>query len=168
MSNSYEPVDKTPQISKESLLRDKLNNGALLRVDDRETQELKRLCIYWWCLQLIDVKFGIVTQASGSAYLEYGNTKVIASVHGPRASLWRTDFSETATVKCDFKYAPFSTPAIRGKGQQQDEKELSQLIEGAIKPMICIEKYPKSNIEIYIYILESDGCIIMIIFIIYY
>lgn len=46
MSNSYEPVDKTPQISKESLLRDKLNNGTLLRVDDRETQELRRLCIY--------------------------------------------------------------------------------------------------------------------------
>lgn len=87
-------------------------------------------------------------------------------MHGPRASLWRTDFSETATVKCDFKYAPFSTPTIRAKGQQQDEKELSQLIEGAIKPMICIEKYPKSNIEIYIYVLESDGCIYIFIIII--
>lgn len=46
MSNSYEPVDKTPQISKDCLLTDKLNNGTLLRIDDRETQELRRLCIF--------------------------------------------------------------------------------------------------------------------------
>lgn len=61
-------------------------------------------------------------------------------------------------VKCDLKYAPFSTPSIRERGQQQDEKELSHLIEGAIKPMICVDKYPKCNIEIYINIIEADGC----------
>lgn len=57
---------------------------------------------------MVGIKTGIVADASGSAFVEYQNTKVIATVHGPRASLWKTDFKEEAQIKVDIKYTPFA------------------------------------------------------------
>lgn len=43
MSNTYEPIDKTPQISIDKLLINE--NNKILRNDNRELQELRKLCI---------------------------------------------------------------------------------------------------------------------------
>ena len=71
----------------------------------------------------------IFSEADGSAYFEQGNTKVIASVHGPHevclplvnASNYQilnyfmqiVDKSkaghEHAVIRCEFAFAPFST-----------------------------------------------------------
>lgn len=44
-----------------------------LRLDGRRPNELRR----------IRCKLGVFTQPDGSAYLEQGNTKVLAAVYGP-------------------------------------------------------------------------------------
>jgi hypothetical protein len=44
-----------------------------LRVDGRRANELRK----------ISAKLGVLGQADGSAYLEMGNTKVLAAVYGP-------------------------------------------------------------------------------------
>ena len=44
-----------------------------LRVDGRRKSELRR----------IQCKLGNIQQADGSAFLEHGNTKVLATVYGP-------------------------------------------------------------------------------------
>lgn len=44
-----------------------------LRLDGRRPHELRR----------IECSLGLLTQADGSAYLEQGNTKVLATVYGP-------------------------------------------------------------------------------------
>ena len=44
-----------------------------LRLDGRRPHELRR----------IECSMGLLTQADGSAYLEQGNTKVLATVYGP-------------------------------------------------------------------------------------
>lgn len=44
-----------------------------LRLDGRRPNELRR----------IHCKLGVFTQPDGSAYLEQGNTKVLAAVYGP-------------------------------------------------------------------------------------
>ena len=44
-----------------------------LRLDGRRPNELRR----------IQCKLGVFTQPDGSAYLEQGNTKVLAAVYGP-------------------------------------------------------------------------------------
>ena len=46
---------------------------AGLRVDGRRPPELRRL----------QCKLGVFQQADGSAFLEQGNTKVLAAVYGP-------------------------------------------------------------------------------------
>ena len=43
------------------------------RVDGRRADELRRL----------QCRLGVFTQADGSAYVEQGNTKVLAAVYGP-------------------------------------------------------------------------------------
>lgn len=44
-----------------------------LRLDGRRSAELRR----------IQCKLGVFSQPDGSAYLEQGNTKVLAAVYGP-------------------------------------------------------------------------------------
>lgn len=44
-----------------------------LRLDGRRSQELRR----------IQCKLGVFSQPDGSAYIEQGNTKVLAAVYGP-------------------------------------------------------------------------------------
>lgn len=44
-----------------------------LRLDGRRPDEIRKLCS----------KLGVFSQADGSAYLEQGNTKVLAAVYGP-------------------------------------------------------------------------------------
>lgn len=51
---------------------DLLTNQGL-RLDGRRPNELRR----------IRCKLGVFTQPDGSAYLEQGNTKVLAAVYGP-------------------------------------------------------------------------------------
>lgn len=43
------------------------------RIDGRRTHELRK----------IQCKLGVFSQADGSAYVEQGNTKVLAAVYGP-------------------------------------------------------------------------------------
>ena len=43
------------------------------RIDGRRPPELRR----------IECKMGVFSQADGSAYIEQGNTKVLAAVYGP-------------------------------------------------------------------------------------
>lgn len=48
-----------------------------LRIDGRRSNELRR----------INVRMGVFGQSDGSAYLEQGNTKVLAAVYGPHQVL---------------------------------------------------------------------------------
>jgi exosome complex component RRP41 len=43
------------------------------RIDGRRPNELRK----------IQCKLGVFSQADGSAYIEHGNTKVLAAVYGP-------------------------------------------------------------------------------------
>ncbi len=43
------------------------------RIDGRRSHELRR----------VQCKLGVFSQADGSAYVEQGNTKVLAAVYGP-------------------------------------------------------------------------------------
>ncbi|KAM3376130.1 hypothetical protein P3S68_014844 [Capsicum galapagoense] len=47
------------------------------------------------------LRTGAVTTAAGSAYAEFGNTKVIVSVFGPRESKKAMMYSDTGRLNCD-------------------------------------------------------------------
>lgn len=54
------------------------------------------------------ISTGVVKNASGSAYAELGNMKIICSVQGPRDSFRSVDNQDKGALYCDFKYAPFA------------------------------------------------------------
>lgn len=58
------------------------------------------------------IKTGVVSQSSGSSYVEFGRTKVIATVQGPRQKT-KMAVSEEGRLTCDMRHCTFS----RGAGQ---------------------------------------------------
>ena len=70
-------------------------------------------CLFLSLMHLyVDIKANITTQANGSALVEQGRTKVVSSVHGPRSGA-RLDFSESAVLQCEFKYARFCSESFQ-------------------------------------------------------
>lgn len=121
-------------------------NKEKKRLDNRGVEDLRPIFL----------KPGLVTQASGSAYIEVGNTKVTCAVYGPR-QLKKAAFSQNGTLNCEFKFSTFSCTKRRGQMRDPEEKEFSQVLVQALSPAVRLELLPKSAIDIYVNVLENDG-----------
>ena len=98
----------------------------------------------------------VTTQANGSAVVELGGTKVLASVHGPRGAA-NLDFSESAVLSCEVKFATFASPTRRDHMQDDEERKLSLTLQAALAPAVRLAKYPKSSIEISVLVIQAAG-----------
>uniref|UniRef100_A0A1A9UV02 RNase_PH domain-containing protein n=1 Tax=Glossina austeni TaxID=7395 RepID=A0A1A9UV02_GLOAU len=119
-----------------------------LRLDGRRPNELRH----------IKCKLGVFEQHDGSAYLEQGNTKVLAAVYGPhQAHSKRVDFNEVV-INCQYSMATFST-AERKKRPRGDRKsqEITLYLRQSLKAAIRTELYPRSQIDVYVEVLQADG-----------
>ena len=120
-----------------------------LRQDGRKSKELRN----------IKCRMGVFGQADGSAYLEQGNTKVLAAVYGPHEPRQRSG-AETSEVKvnCQYSMAVFST-SERKKRPRGDRKsqEMSQHLRQTFEAAIKTELYPRSQIDIFVEVLQADG-----------
>ncbi|GAY38392.1 hypothetical protein CUMW_036340 [Citrus unshiu] len=99
---------------------------------------------------------GAVNSASGSAYAEFGNTKVIVSVFGPRESKKAMMYSNIGRLNCNVSYTTFATP-IRGQGS--DHKDFSSMLHKALEGAIILETFPKTTVDVFALVLESGGSI---------
>lgn len=104
----------------------------------------------------------LVGKANGSAYFEKGALKILVSVQGPRPALKPsgsgsgTGYSPSASVSVDFKYAPFACAAERhGYVKTSRERVLGAWLATSITPSILVSRYPKSEIAIYVMVLEE-------------
>ena len=82
---------------------------------------------------------------------------MICSVYGPKEATSKSVYSENGRIVSDFKYAPFSLPKWKEQRQSNDERDISRLIEQALSSSVILEKFPKSVMDVYINVLESDG-----------
>ncbi|KAH9660688.1 exosome complex component RRP41-like [Citrus sinensis] len=99
---------------------------------------------------------GAVNSASGSAYAEFGNTKVIVSVFGPRESKKAMMYSNIGRLNCNVSYTTFATP-VRGQGS--DHKDFSSMLHKALEGAIILETFPKTTVDVFALVLESGGSI---------
>ncbi|XP_031123293.1 exosome complex component RRP41-like [Ipomoea triloba] len=97
---------------------------------------------------------GAVKAASGSAYAEFGNTKVIVSVFGPRESKKAMMYSDTGRLNCNVTYTTFATPV---RGQMSENKELSSMLHKALEGAIILDSFPKTTVDVFALVLESGG-----------
>ena len=112
-------------------------------------------------LRQMSFDYNIVKQASSSSLFQLNYaTKISCAIYGPRTNVKDlNEFSEKCRVVCDVKYAPFANRGERrGRGGRgADEEEISQLLEQALMASVCLEKYPKCVINVYVIVLENDG-----------
>nr|CAD7200101.1 unnamed protein product [Timema douglasi] len=120
-----------------------------LRLDGRRANELRK----------IRCKLGVFTQPDGSAYLEQGNTKVLAAVYGPHQIRVKSKtMYDKALVNCQYSMATFSTGERkhRPRGDRKSQ-EISMHLRQAMEATIKTELYPRSQIDIFIEVLQADG-----------
>ncbi len=130
-----------------------LNKPELLkggkRLDGRGFDELRPLRI----------EAGVLKNANGSAYLEWGNNKVLAAVYGPREAMPKHVSDPTkGIVKCRYMMAPFSGIDDHGRsGPNRRSTEISKVAREAFENVILLNDYPSGMIEIFMEVLQSDG-----------
>ncbi|KAK6163341.1 hypothetical protein DH2020_000205 [Rehmannia glutinosa] len=100
------------------------------------------------------LRTGAVNSASGSAYAEFGNTKVIVSVFGPRESKKAMMYSDTGRLNCNVSYTTFATPV---RGQAPETKDLSSMLHKALEGAIILKSFPKTTVDVFALVLESGG-----------
>ncbi|XP_021916028.1 exosome complex component RRP41 isoform X2 [Zootermopsis nevadensis] len=111
-----------------------------LRLDGRRANELRQ----------IRCKLGVFSQPDGSAYLEQGNTKI----RGSRTK----SLHDKALVNCQYSMATFSTGERkrRPRGDRKSQ-EMSMHLRQALQAAIRVEVYPRSQIDIFVEVLQADG-----------
>ncbi len=118
------------------------------RVDGRRPDELRP----------IKMEVGVLDKADGSAYLEQGKNKILVAVYGPReAHPKHIAITDRANIRCRYHMAPFSTEERRSPAPSRRDMELSKVIREALEPSILSQLYPRTTLDIFIEILQSDG-----------
>jgi len=119
-----------------------------LRHDGRRPNELRP----------IRMSVGILNKASGSALVEYGETKVLAAVHGPREIPQRhLLLPDRAVIRCRYHMLSFSTHERKSPVPTRREIELSKVIREALEPVVISETFPRTAIDVFIEIINADG-----------
>jgi len=132
-----------------------LQDQGGLRIDGRRPLELRQ----------IRVRLGVFKQADGSAYLEQGHTKILATVYGPhqpRGAAARSTASKSTKgiINCQYSTAVFSfTAGERKKRPRGDRKSQDRCVQlrHAMEAILNLDQFPRSQIDIFIEILQVDG-----------
>ena len=118
------------------------------RVDGREIDELRETTM----------EADVLSEADGSAKVEVGNTKVIASVFGPQDLHPKHLIeSDRAVIKMRYNMAPFSVDDRMSPGPNRRATEIGLVAKRALEPALEMEAFPKTGIDISMEIIESDG-----------
>lgn len=118
------------------------------RLDGRKPLEIREM----------EMKVGVIPNANGSAYVRFGKTIVLAGVYGPRL-LYPKHLQEVdkGILQCRYNMAPFSVEERIKPGPTRREIEISKVIRLAFEPVLFLENYPKTTIDIYVEVIQADG-----------
>jgi len=125
-----------------------LNDGGY-RSDGRRQYELR------------DITIDLSQQgaADGAATITHGLTQVSVSVFGPREAKMRSQtLHDRANINVETNVVPFST-GERRKRARADRRilELASTIKSTFEPVVQANLYPRSQIDIYVHVLQQDG-----------
>jgi exosome complex component RRP41 len=118
------------------------------RVDGRKPDEMRP----------VRIAVGVLKNANGSALVEYGDTKVLAAVYGPREALPKYMTSPTrATLRVRYHMTSFSTSERKSPAPSRREIELSKIIREALEAIVFSSLFPRTGIDVFIEVLQADG-----------
>ncbi len=118
------------------------------RVDGRKMDELRPLSI----------KVGVLPNADGSAYLEWGQNKVYAAVYGPREALPKhTQNPYKANVKVLYRMTTFSVPERKQPRPNRRDMEISKVLSEALETVVFTEQFPNTEIAVFVEVVDSNA-----------
>jgi exosome complex component RRP41 len=118
------------------------------RLDGRDKHELRP----------IKMEVGILKNADGSAYLEWGNNKIFAAVFGPReVHPHHLSKPDRGVLRVFYRMATFSVFERKRPAPGRREKEISMIITDCLEPVLFLELYPGTSFEVFIQVMDADG-----------
>lgn len=123
-------------------------NDEKVRADGRKFDELRP----------IKIEAGILKRADGSAYIEWGNNKILAAVYGPREVHPRhLQDPSKAIVQCRYNMAAFSVGERKRPGPDRRSVEISKVSSEALERVVFTEQFPRTTVDVYIEVLQADA-----------
>jgi exosome complex component RRP41 len=100
-----------------------------IRCDGRKVDETRN----------ISIKAGVLKNANGSAYIEFGDNKILAGVFGPR-DVHPKHMSDTDTgiIRCRYHMSPFSVTERKNPAPSRREIEIGKVIKEALRPAVMM------------------------------
>ncbi len=118
------------------------------RLDGRKPDELRK----------IKMEVGVLDRADGSAYVEWGENKAIATCLGPREVHPRhLERSDRAILRCTYNMAPFSVSDRKRPGPDRRSVEISKVTRWALEPAVLLNLYPRTSIDVFIEVLQAQA-----------
>ena len=112
----------------------------------------------WDQLRPIKLQVGLVKNADGSAYIEWGKNKIMAAVYGPKEVHPKHQvLADRALLRCRYHMAPFSVDERKNPAPSRREIEISKVMREALEPAVVVGDYPRTAIEVWVEVLQSDG-----------
>lgn len=109
-------------------------------------------------LRFVKMEVGVLDNADGSALVEFGRTKVLAAVYGPREPVQKyIVIPDKAVLRVRYHMAPFSTSERKSPAPSRREIELSKVIREALEPVVLTDQFPRTAIDVFIEVLQADG-----------
>ena len=119
------------------------------RVDGRKFDETRK----------IEAKVGVIKNAVGSAMFKIGKTTAYAAVYGPKDLYPRfMQDPEKGLLRCNYNMLPFSGSGDRVRpGPSRRSKEISFVSENALRPVVNLDKFPNSVVDVFIEFPQTDA-----------
>src|SRR5881296_3582523 len=118
------------------------------RTDGRGIDELRE----------VKITVGSVKNADGSAFIEFGKNKILATVYGPReVHPKHMALSDRCVVRCRYHMSPFSTDTRKSPAPSRRGVEISKVMRESLEPALILEDYPRAAIDVFVEVLQADG-----------
>ncbi|MHA1613173.1 MAG: exosome complex exonuclease Rrp41, partial [Promethearchaeota archaeon] len=118
------------------------------RLDGRAVDELRSF----------SCEVGVIKNAQGSALVRHGGNQIYAAIYGPREVHPRhLAKPDRGILRVYYRMATFSVHERKSPAPNRRENEISKVIRESLEPVLFLEAYPDSQIEIYIEVISADG-----------
>ena len=109
-------------------------------------------------LRPIKITVGVVKNADGSAYIEFGKNKIIVAVYGPReVHPKHMALPDRCVLRCRYHMSPFSTDTRKNPAPSRREVEISKVMRESLEPSLILSDYPRAVIDVFVEVIQADG-----------
>jgi len=106
----------------------------------------------------ISMEVGVLKRADGSAMVEVGNTRALSAVFGPKElHPQHRQNPEKAVLDVRYNMAPFAVEDRKRPGPSRRSKEIGLVGKRALEPVVNLEEFPNTVIDVQIEILEANA-----------